>query len=151
MGSLTATGCSLIPGAGDQGSGSGGDPAADQPREVDTDQPNTEAGDLATELGNLGALGDNAEACISVTAVVITGSTLAFLAKIDPSGENSQKMADQVAESMKPVPAEIKDDLENLLKVINASALDGETWDDASFETAMEPIAAWAKKNCGGQ
>ena len=91
MGSLTATGCSLIPGSGDQGSSSGSDPAADQPREVDTDQPNTEAGDLATELGNLGALGDNAEACISVTAVVISGSTLAFLAKIDRAARTLRK------------------------------------------------------------
>lgn len=170
MGSLTATGCSLVPDFSDQGSDSGSEAAADQPRDVSPEKttgtgtdPETgtdsgaETDALASELGKLGKLGElgelggNAEACLSVTAVVISGSTLAFFAKIDPSGESSKEMADQVAESMKKVPAEIKGDLENLLKVINASALDGKTWNDADFEKAMEPIGAWAKKNCGGE
>ncbi|MEV8145445.1 hypothetical protein [Specibacter sp. NPDC078709] len=161
MGSLTATGCSLIPGVGDQSSDSGSGTDAGQPRDIGTDigtdtgqsdtGADTDPDTLATELGDLGVLGGNAEACVSVTAVVITGSTLAFLAKIDPSGESSQKMADQVQESMKKVPAEIKGDLENLLKVINDSAVDGKTWDDTKFQKAMEPIGAWAKKNCGSE
>lgn len=157
MGSLTATGCSLIPGVGDQGSDSDSGTDADQPRDIGTDtgqsdiDADTDTDALATELADLGVLGGNAEACISVTAVVITGSTLAFLAKIDPSGESSQKMANQVQESMKEVPAEIKGDLENLLMVINDSAVDGKTWDDTKFQKAMEPIGAWAKKNCGSE
>lgn len=155
MGSLTVTGCSLIPSFGDQSGDSGSEAATDQARDVSPEKTtDTETDAIASELGklgDLGKLGGNAEACLSVTAVVISGSTLAFFAKIDPTGESSKEMADQVAESMKKVPAEIKGDLENLLKVINESALDGKTWNDADFEKAMEPIGAWAKKNCGGE
>ncbi|MHA7175127.1 hypothetical protein ACX80D_00565 [Arthrobacter sp. Sr24] len=131
MGSLTATGCSLVPGFSDQGSDSGSEAAADQPRDVSPEETpgtgtdpetGTEADALASELGklgDLGGLGGNVEACLRVTAVVSIGSTLAFFAKIDPSGESSKKMADQEAESTKKAPLEIKADLENLLKVIS--------------------------------
>lgn len=122
MGSLTATGCSVIPGFCDQGSGPGSEADPAQPRDVSTRTvTHTDVG-TGTELGglgNLGGLGGNVEACLRVTAVVSIGSTLAFFAKIDPSGESSKKMADQEAESTKKAPLEIKADLENLLKVIS--------------------------------
>lgn len=69
----------------------------------------------------------------------------------DLSGENTQKLADRVKESMKKVPAGLQGDLENLLTVVNETAVDGKTFDENQFKTAMEPIGAWVAKNCSGQ
>ncbi|ALO65732.1 hypothetical protein AS189_03540 [Arthrobacter alpinus] len=147
--SMVSTGCSLIPDAGSSGGGSSTSQTSDaQDQQRDPVPSEGAAGGLVPDLGGLTG---NAEACLSVTAVVLAGSTLALLSKFDSGGENTRKLADQVKESMKKVPAELKGDLENLLKVVNETAVDGKAFDENKFKTAMEPIGAWVDKNCGGQ
>lgn len=147
--SMVSTGCSLIPDAGSAGGGSASSKTSDaQDQQRDPIAPE---GTASGSVPDLGALAANAEACLSVTAVVLAGSGLALLSKFDSSGENTRKLADQVKESMKKVPAELEGDLENLLTVVNETAVDGKAFDENKFKTAMEPIGAWVEKNCGGQ
>ena len=144
--SVTATACSVIPDLGGLSGNSGSSQESTQAQAPRGEgQQELDPGEVVPDVS--GMLG-NAEACVSVSAVVITGSTRAFIARLDPSGEGTKSMANQVTESMKKVPAEIKGDLENLLSVINDSAINGNTFNDKKLEQAMKPSSMWVEKNC---
>lgn len=143
IGSLAVSSCSLVPDSGissgdsgqDSSSGSGSDGA--------------EPG-MPVLPSNLAGVGANVEACLSVTAVVVGGSGLVVLAKVGGAEDSVLQVQKLVREAEDKVPSEVKGDLENLLRVLDASVSGQQSLDEENVSQALKPISAWLDKNCKG-
>ncbi|MFF2842195.1 hypothetical protein [Paenarthrobacter sp. NPDC057981] len=105
----------------------------------------------STSTGTGGAYGQYAsmsEACLAVSASLLSVTILPMAAMTGGNPEDIQKAKDELSKAQGKVPEELKPAFEKLRNFTESAGSDLTKYGDGQFEELMKPIPAWVEKNC---
>lgn len=98
--------------------------------------------------GVFGAFGSMSEACIAVSATMLSVTILPLAALMGGKSEDVEKAQAELAKVQGQVPEELKPHFEKLKAFTESAGTDFSKYGSSEFEEAMKPIQAWLDKNC---
>ncbi|NWL31371.1 hypothetical protein [Paenarthrobacter nitroguajacolicus] len=128
-------------------------PAADVGASANPDasaSPNTSTSpDAPTGTGGVyGEFGSLSEACLSVSATMLSVTILPLAAMAGGTPEDIEKAKQELSQMEGKVPEELKPAFEKLRAFTEAAGSDFSKYGDGQFEELMKPIQDWTEKNC---
>ncbi|MDD7834687.1 hypothetical protein [Paenarthrobacter sp. AB444] len=123
-------------------------PAAEDASSSASASPSTST---STSTGTGGAYGQYAsmsEACIAVSASLLSVTILPMAAITGGDPAEVQKAKDELSKAQGKVPEELKPAFEKLRNFTESAGSDLTKYGDGQFEELMKPIPAWVEKNC---
>ncbi|MEI2277293.1 hypothetical protein OHC50_07420 [Paenarthrobacter ilicis] len=88
------------------------------------------------------------EACVSVSATMLSVTILPLAAMAGGKSEDIDKAKQQLSQMQGKVPEELKPPFEKLRTFTESAGSDFSKYGDGQFEELMKPIQAWTDKNC---
>ncbi|MGO4147682.1 hypothetical protein AB4Y77_21650 [Paenarthrobacter sp. YAF11_1] len=112
--------------------------------------PGTTAGTGATTGtgGPYGEFSSLSEACISVSATMLSVTILPLAGLMGGNPEDIDKAKQELSQMQGKVPEELKPSFEKLRAFTEAAGSDFSKYGDGKFEELMKPIQDWMEKNC---
>lgn len=98
--------------------------------------------------GALGAFGSMSEACIAVSATMLSVTILPLAGLMGGKSEDVEKAQAELAKVQGQVPDELKPHFEKLKAFTESAGSDFSKYGSGEFEEAMKPIEDWLDKNC---
>ncbi|MEV7604154.1 hypothetical protein AB0N65_01765 [Paenarthrobacter sp. NPDC089322] len=129
------------------------EPSAEPSAEVtaeDSASPEPTAIPDATS-GNAGPYGEFtslSEACLSVSATMLSVTILPLAALVGGNPEDIEKAKQELSQLQGKVPEELKPSFEKLRAFTEEAGTDFSKYGDPEFEELMKPIQDWMDKNC---
>ncbi|UVJ39966.1 hypothetical protein [Arthrobacter sp. CJ23] len=117
-------------------------PSSAAPSNAATDQASGGAG------GVFGAFGSMSEACIAVSATMLSVTILPLAGLMGGKSEDVEKAQAELAKMQGQVPDELKPHFEKLKAFTESAGSDFSKYGSGEFEEAMKPIEDWLDKNC---
>lgn len=88
------------------------------------------------------------EACISVSATMLSVTILPLAALAGGNPEDIEKAKQELSQMQGKVPEELKPAFEKLRAFTEAAGSDFSKYGDGEFEELIKPIQDWTDKNC---
>ncbi len=107
--------------------------------------------DPAASTGTGGVYGEftsMSEACLSVSATMLSVTILPLAAMAGGKSEDIDKAKQELSQMEGKVPAELKPAFEKLRAFTESAGSDFSKYGDGQFEELMKPIQDWTEKNC---
>jgi hypothetical protein len=105
--------------------------------------------DASTGTGGVyGEFGSMSEACLSVSATMLSVTILPLAAMAGGTPEDIEKAKQELSQMEGKVPEELKPAFEKLRAFTEAAGSDFSKYGDGQFEELMKPIQDWTEKNC---
>ncbi|MGF4044660.1 hypothetical protein ACX800_14100 [Paenarthrobacter nitroguajacolicus] len=98
--------------------------------------------------GVYGEFGSMSEACLSVSATMLSVTILPLAAMAGGTPEDIEKAKQELSQMEGKVPEELKPAFEKLRAFTEAAGSDFSKYGDGQFEELMKPIQDWTEKNC---
>lgn len=98
--------------------------------------------------GVYGQFTSMSEACLSVSATMLSVTILPLAAMTGGNAEDIQKAKDELSKMQGKVPEELKPSFEKLRAFTESAGSDFSKYGDGQFEELMKPIQTWTEKNC---
>lgn len=98
--------------------------------------------------GVYGEFGSMSEACLSVSATMLSVTILPLAAMAGGKPEDIEKAKQELSQMEGKVPEELKPAFEKLRAFTEAAGSDFSKYGDGQFEELMKPIQDWTEKNC---
>lgn len=98
--------------------------------------------------GSYGAFPSMSEACISVSATMLSVTILPLSALVGGNPEDIEKAKQELSQMQGKVPDELKPHFEKLRAFTEAAGTDFSKYGDPEFERLVQPIQDWMDKNC---
>ena len=98
--------------------------------------------------GVYGQFTSMSEACLSVSATMLSVTILPLAAMTGGKPEDIQKAKDELSKMQDKVPEELKPSFEELRTFTESAGSDFSKYGDGKFEELMKPIQTWTEKNC---
>ncbi|MGR0160742.1 hypothetical protein [Paenarthrobacter nitroguajacolicus] len=106
--------------------------------------PNATAG----SGGVYGEFTSMSEACLSVSATMLSVTILPLASMAGGKAEDIDKAKKELSQMEGKVPEELKPPFEKLRAFTEAAGSDFSKYGDGQFEELMKPIQDWTEKNC---
>jgi hypothetical protein len=105
--------------------------------------------DAATGTGGVyGEFTSLSEACISVSATMLSVTILPLAALVGGDPEDIEKAKEELSRMQAKVPEELKPSFEKLRAYTESAGTDFRKYGEPEFEELMKPIQDWMDKNC---
>ncbi|WP_281450550.1 hypothetical protein [Paenarthrobacter nitroguajacolicus] len=98
--------------------------------------------------GIYGQFTSMSEACLSVSATMLSVTILPLAAMTGGNPDDIQKAKDELSKMQGKVPEELKPSFEKLRTFTESAGSDFSKYGDGQFEELMKPIQDWTEKNC---
>ncbi|MFJ5956072.1 hypothetical protein ACIQC5_08930 [Paenarthrobacter sp. NPDC092416] len=105
----------------------------------------------STAQGTGGVYGDftsMSEACIAVSATMLSVTILPLAALVGGNPDDIEKAKQELSQMQGKVPEELKPHFEKLRAFTESAGTDFSKYGEPEFEEAMKPIQDWMDKNC---
>ena len=124
-------------------------PAADLPSAAPSAVPSAEASATGPGVdGNYGQFSSLSEACLAVSATMLSVTLLPLAALAGGNPEDLQKARQELSQLEGKVPGELKPAFEKLRDYTESAGTDFSKFGDPEFEELLKPIEHWMDKNC---
>lgn len=105
--------------------------------------------DATTGTGGVyGEFTSLSEACISVSAAMLSVTILPLAAVVGGDPEDIKKAKEELSRMQDKVPEELKPSFEKLRAYTESAGTDFRKYGEPEFEELMKPIQDWMDKNC---
>ncbi|BCW52059.1 hypothetical protein StoSoilB13_44010 (plasmid) [Arthrobacter sp. StoSoilB13] len=105
--------------------------------------------DATTGTGGVyGEFASLSEACISVSAAMLSVTILPLAALVGGDPEDIKKAKEELSQMQGKVPDELKPSFEKLRAYTESAGTDFRKYGEPEFEELMKPIQDWMDKNC---
>ena len=98
--------------------------------------------------GNYGQFSSLSEACLAVSATMLSVTLLPLAALAGGNPEDLQKARQELSQLEDKVPGELKPAFEKLRDYTESAGTDFSKFGDPEFEELLKPIEDWMDKNC---
>lgn len=98
--------------------------------------------------GGYGEFTSLSEACISVSAAMLSVTLLPLAALVGGKPEDIEKAKQELSQMQDKVPDELKPSFEKLRAYTESAGTDFSKYGEPEFEELMKPIQDWMDKNC---
>ncbi|MBT2585068.1 hypothetical protein [Arthrobacter sp. ISL-95] len=98
--------------------------------------------------GVYGEFTSMSEACLSVSATMVSVTILPLAAMAGGKAEDIDKAKQELSQMEGKVPEELKPSFEKLRAFTESAGSDFSKYGDGQFEELMKPIQDWTEKNC---
>ncbi|MFJ4028897.1 hypothetical protein ACIPWF_16110 [Paenarthrobacter sp. NPDC089989] len=116
---------------------------------VPSDSPSTGTGiGTGSANGPYGEFTSLSEACISVSAAMLSVTLLPLAALVGGKPEDIEKAKQELSQMQEKVPDELKPSFEKLRAYTESAGTDFSKYGEPEFEELMKPIEDWMDKNC---
>ncbi|MFE4196849.1 hypothetical protein ACFRJ9_13350 [Paenarthrobacter sp. NPDC056912] len=110
--------------------------------------PEPTSGSSSGTGGVYGEFTSLSEACISVSATMLSVTILPLAALVGGKSEDIEKAKQELSQMQGKVPEELKPSFEKLRAFTEAAGTDFSKYGEPEFEELMKPIQDWMDKNC---
>ncbi|XAS72684.1 hypothetical protein VUN82_02155 [Micrococcaceae bacterium Sec5.1] len=105
--------------------------------------------DATTGTGGVyGEFTSLSEACVSVSAAMLSVTILPLAAVVGGDPEDIKKAKEELSRMQDKVPEELKPSFEKLRAYTESAGTDFRKYGEPEFEQLMKPIQDWMDKNC---